>query len=376
MKVKTGATMLVEQRSQLLDGAKIGLVCNHTSRLDDATPTFEALCNIYGNNVVALFAPEHGAYGTVDDAVPDQVEGKTGLAIHSLYGANKKPSAERLANIDVLVFDLQDVGAKFYTYSTTLGLCLEAVAESSKKMVVLDRPNPITGIHMEGPLPDAGVQSFVSYHPVPVRHGLTMGELARLYNHERGLGAALGVVGMLGWRRNLWFDACGLEWVNPSPAMRSLWAATMYTGVCLLEQTNISVGRGTDTPFEWVGAPFVQSLEFCNALNAYELSGVTFYPERQTPAASKHSQEECGGVRLIVTDRDRLQSVQVGLALIIELLRLYPNTFEVDRVGVLLNNHSVLWAIKAGAGLAETWAIANSQIEQWRDRIGPILLYD
>ena len=230
---------------------------NHTGRTRDGRTTIDALHGADRVELAALFGPEHGIRGEVDDKVSDGRDSHTGLPVYSLYGAREKPTPEQTQGLDTLVFDIQDVGCRFYTYISTLGLVMEAASEQKLRVVVLDRPNPITGTRVEGPLADPDKLSFTACHPIPVRHGMTAGELARLFRAERGLVCPLEVVPCEGWRRGDWYDATGLLWVNPSPNMRSLTAATLYPGVGLLEMTNLSVGRGTDTPFEVVGAPYI-----------------------------------------------------------------------------------------------------------------------
>ncbi len=358
--VLTGIDVLARDRFAQLRGQRVGLVTNHTGLTRDGQTTIDALHDAPGVSLTALFGPEHGIRGEFDQAhIGDGVDAKTGLPVYSLYGARQAPTATQLEGIDTLLFDIQDIGCRFYTYISTLGHVLEAASERGRRMIVLDRPNPITGEMVEGPLADADKLSFTAYHALPVRHGMTVGEMARLFHGERGLSCELEIVPCEGWQRADWFDATGLLWTNPSPNMRSLTQATLYPGVGLLEMTNVSVGRGTDTPFELFGAPFIEPRSFAAALNAQGLPGVRFVPVQFTPRASVHSETSCGGVNLLVTDRDALSAVQVGLTLALTLRRLYPDDWQTEKLGTLLANQQVADGILAGLSydaLAHGWA--------------------
>jgi uncharacterized protein YbbC (DUF1343 family) len=300
----------------------------------------------------ALFGPEHGIRGEVDEAVPDANDPKTGLPVHSLYGSRYQPTPEMLAGLDTLVFDIQDIGCRFYTYLSTLGHCLEAAAKHGLRFVVLDRPNPINGMAVEGPLADETRLSFTAFHPIPVRHGMTLGEMARLLNAERGWKADLVVVPCENWRRADWWDATGLTWVNPSPNMRSLTQATLYPGVGLLEFTNLSVGRGTDTPFEVLGAPYIDGRTFAAALNARNLPGVRFIPVRFTPNVRVFAGEECGGVNLLVTDRTKFAPVRTGLEIALALRTLYLEEWQASKYLTLLASRTTMDGLLAGEDYA------------------------
>jgi uncharacterized protein YbbC (DUF1343 family) len=271
-----------------------------------------------------------------------------------------------LRDLDTLVFDIADVGSRFYTYQTTLGLVLEAAAAGKKAVIVLDRPNPINGWQIEGPLPDADIASFTLYHPMPVRHGLTMGELATLFNGERKIGADLTVVPMANWLRDAWFDQTGVRWVNPSPNMRSLTQATLYPGIGAIEYSNISVGRGTDQPFEQIGAPWIDGAALAAALNARRIPGVRFYPVTFTPSTSRYAGEVCQGVFLTVTDRSALPAVRLGLEVAGALGRLYPSQFQLANTSVLLGSRQSLERVLRGddpAVVAAGWAADEAR---WR----------
>ncbi|HZS10186.1 MAG TPA: exo-beta-N-acetylmuramidase NamZ domain-containing protein [Blastocatellia bacterium] len=344
-----GIDVLVRDNFSPLKGRRVGLITNHTGRDREGRSTIDLLKAAPDVTLVALFSPEHGIRGVMDEKVANSTDEKTGLPIYSLYGETRQPTAEMLKGIDTLVFDIQDVGARFYTYSSTLGLAMEAAAKNNIRFVVLDRVNPINGVDVEGPIADSDKLSFVAYHRVPVRHGMTLGEVARLYNAERAINADLHVVQVENWKRDEWFDETGLVWVNPSPNMRSLTEATLYPGVCLLEPTNVSVGRGTDTPFELVGAPWIDGRKLAEALNNTKLVGVRFVPVRFTPKASVHKDAECGGVNIIVTNRAQFEPVITGLEIAAQLLKLYPKDFATDKFNRLLVNQKVYDAFKLGA---------------------------
>jgi uncharacterized protein YbbC (DUF1343 family) len=335
---RTGIDVLARDGFALLrDRAGVGLITNHTGLLRDGmTATVDALHQAPGVRLKALFGPEHGIRGLLDEAVPDGADERTGLPVHSLYGQRTEPTPEQLAGLDTLVFDIQDVGCRFYTYISTLGHCLTAAARHGLRFVVLDRPNPIGGVAVEGPLADDNRLSFTAFHPIPLRHGMTVGELAMLLNAERGLNADLVVVKCEGWKRADLWDATGLLWVNPSPNMRSLTQALLYPGVGLLEFTNVSVGRGTDTPFEVVGAPFIDGRALAYVLNQKNLPGVRFVPVRFTPTTSKCANEPCGGVNLVVTDRVKLQPVRTGIEIALALRSLYLEEWQASKYLTLL----------------------------------------
>lgn len=344
--VLTGIDVLERDDFKPLAGMRVGLVTNHTGRNRAGRPTIDVLHKAQGVRLVALFSPEHGIRGLMDEKVPDSKDEKTGLPVYSLYGETRRPKPEQLKDLDALVFDIQDIGARFYTYISTLGYVMEEAARLRLPVFVLDRPNPIGGLEVEGPIADADKLSSIAYHRIPVRHGMTVGELARLFNEERKLNCDLRVVKMERWRRGMWLDATNLTWVNPSPNMRSLAEATLYPGIGLLETTNLSVGRGTDTPFEIVGAPWLDGQRLAAYLNNRKIAGVRFVPVRFTPKASVFKNEECGGVNIIVTDRARFRPVHAGLEIAIALRRLYPAEWKVDGYARLLVNAETLAVVK------------------------------
>ena len=326
--VLTGVDVLERDGFAELRGRRVGLITNQAGIDHLGRSTIDVLRAAEGVTLVALFSPEHGIRGVANGLVSDGKDSRTGLPVYSLYGARMRPSDEELRGLDTLVYDLQDAGARFYTYETTLGYLLETAAEHHLRLVVLDRPNPLGGVAVEGPVLEAGHSSFTGYHPLPVRHGLTAGELAQLFNAERKIGADLVVVRLDGWAREQTFDRTGLPWVNPSPNLRSVDEALLYPGVALLEGTNVSVGRGTDRPFEQVGAPFLDGARLAAALTDLHLPGVRFAATSFTPATGVQIGHACEGVRLLITDRARLEPVRTGLALALEIARQSPGDWD------------------------------------------------
>ena len=340
------------------------------------------LAHAPGIQLTAIFSPEHGIEGELDsENIVNSTDASTGTQIYSVYGASdraRRPSAEAMSQVDAIVFDIQDIGVHFYTYESTLGYFLEAAAKGSKEIIVLDRPNPITGSFVQGPVADAGRQSFVNYWRTPVRHGMTMGELAKIFNGELALGAHLSVVPMEGWMRGDWFDSTGKEWINPSPNMRNLNEATLYPGIGMIEDTNISVGRGTDTPFELLGAPWIgrtQAVELSAYLNGREISGVRFVPVTFMPSSSIYAKQQCGGVSLLVTDRNALDGPELGLEIVAALEKLHPDHYSSKGLDTLMVNKASYDAIVAGEDprrIAEQW---QDDIERFEVSRTKYLLY-
>jgi len=380
--VKTGIDVLEERNFEPLRQAgrtrRIGLVTNHTGLDAQGRRTIDVLAHAPGLELAAIFSPEHGNTGAVDTtAIGDTVDAATRLPVYSVYGgadARRRPPLDVLKTLDAVVYDIQDAGARFYTYETTLGYFLEAAAKTGTELVVLDRPNPITGSLVQGPMSEPGMESFVNYMPEPVRHGMTVGELARMFNAERHIDARLTVVPMQGWLRGDWYDSTGLVWVNPSPNLRNLTEATLYPGVCLIEgdKTNISVGRGTDTPFEVIGAPFIQPKELADYLNARDIQGMRFVPIHFTPAAgSKYGGQRLGGVNLVLLDRNGLDAPELGLELAAALHKLYPNQFNMADMMALVANRKVMDALAAGVDprrIADDWREDLQGFEQVRKK--------
>jgi uncharacterized protein YbbC (DUF1343 family)/CubicO group peptidase (beta-lactamase class C family) len=373
--VECGVDVLIKRGFSGLAGKRIGLVTNHTGRARDGRSTIDVLRHAPGVTLVALFSPEHGIKGAVDRDVDDSRDQATGMPIFSLYGKTQKPSPESLAGIDVLVYDIQDAGVRFYTYSATLGHVLEAAAAAKIPVIVLDRPNPIGGVAVAGPIRDADLASFVAYHAVPVRHGLTLGELARLFNGEQSLGADLTVVPCTGWRRRDFYDRTGLDWVNPSPNLRSLTEALLYPGVALIEFTNVATGRGTDTPFERVGAPWIEPTEFARALAELRLPGVRFVPIRFTPTERQYSGQACGGVFIAITDWDNFDPLDLGVGLAVVLRARYRDQWEAPGLLRLLAHRASYEAILAGKDVATIRTTWEQELAEFRKVRAKYLLY-
>ena len=374
--VWTGLDVLREEGFRRLAGRRVGLLTNRTGRARDGASTIDLLADAPGVELAALFSPEHGIRGEFDGPVASGRDAATGLPIHSLYGDTRRPTAAMLHGLDTLVVDLQDAGARFYTYATTMAYMLEAAARHGLRVVVLDRPNPIGGGGVEGPRLDEDSLGFTGYFPSPVRHGLTLGELARLFNGERAIGADLEVVAMRGWTRAHWFDETGLTWVDPSPNLRNVHQATLYPGIGAVEGANLSVGRGTDTPFEQVGAPWIDGPALARELNRAGLPGLRVYPVSFTPDGSRFADELCHGVFLLVTDRDALRPVRLGLEVAAALHRLHGDAFDLDAVARLFGSRAMVDRIRAGD---PTWAIAagwDDGAAAWRRLAAPYLLYE
>jgi uncharacterized protein YbbC (DUF1343 family)/CubicO group peptidase (beta-lactamase class C family) len=354
---------------------RIGLLTNQTGVDSLGRRTIDVLAAAPGISLDAIFSPEHGVTGTLDSTnIGDSKDVVTGVPVYSVYGASDKarrPPPDVLAKLDAVVIDIQDVGARFYTYETTLGYFLEAAAKANIEIFVLDRPNPVTGSFVQGPVSDPNRETFVNYWQLPVRHGMTMGELAQMFDAERGIHARLTVIPLQGWQRGDWLDATGLGWINPSPNLRSLTEATLYPGIALIEGTNISVGRGTDTPFELVGAPWVKSRELAQYLNARLISGVRFVPTTFNPASSNYSGQTCEGVNILLTDRNAFDGPELGIELASALHTLYPDQFHAEKMMDLLLNQVTSDALMKGDDprrIAEEWREPLVKFQELRQK--------
>lgn len=364
--VRTGIDVLRSQGFRTLANERVGLITNHTGRDVEGRTTVSILADAPNVLLAALFSPEHGIEGKLDvPKIDSSQDAQTGIPIFSLYGETRRPTPEMLAKVDTLVFDIQDVGSRFYTYISTMGEAMEAAAQAHKRFVVLDRPNPLGGTAVHGPMLDFGKESFVGYHRLPVQHGMTIGEIAVLIKAERNLDLQLEVVCMEGWRRDATWDATGLTWVNPSPNMRSLTQAFLYPGIGLLEMTNLSVGRGTDTPFEVVGAPWIDGRELAAAMNARNIPGVRFVPIQFTPNASKFAGVVCHGINIVITDRQAFSPVGLGLEIAVILRGLYPDDWETKNLNRLLGNDEVHNLILQGAGIEPTMAASREGVSKF-----------
>ena len=385
--VKTGIDVLEADHFKELaelatshDGKlRVGLLTNQTGIDGQGHRTIDVLANdasqaVPGLALTTLLSPEHGIAGSLDQpGVPSTIDAATGLPVISLYGATdaqRRPSLDTLRTLDAVIIDLQDAGVRFYTYETVLGYFLEAAAQTGTQIIVLDRPNPITGSFVQGPLSDPGKESYVNYMPIPIRHGMTIGELARFFNQQRHLNASLTIVPLQGWQRGDWFDSTGLTWINPSPNLRDLEEATLYPALGLIESTNMSVGRGTDTPFEIFGAPWIEGRVFAQFLNHRYLPGVRFLPVDFTPQKPyPYAGELCHGVRVLLTERNVLDAPELGLEFASALHRLYPEKFQILKMMTILENQSVLDDLAAGHDpqrIAESWRDALDAFEQER----------
>jgi len=390
--MRTGLDVLLTDPRRWLGGARVGFLANPTSVDGELRSGVDLLHAHPDVDLRMLFGPEHGIRGTAQDmvGVREGRDAATGLPEISLYGAtfdSLSPSPAHLAEIDVLVYDIQDVGARYYTYAATLALCMKAAAAAGVRVLVLDRPDPIGGTQIEGGGLQPGLENFCALYPVPQRHAMTVGELARLYNDAFGIGCDLDVAACEGWKRSLYFDETGLPWVMPSPNMPTLDTAIVYPGMCLLEGTNVSEGRGTTRPFELFGAPFIDGRALAAELDSYALEGVRFRPCSIEPTFQKHAKKMCGAVQLHVTDRRAFDSYRTGLAALVALRRLCADAFawrtemyefrdDVPAIDLLTGNRAVREAIDAGARLDEVAAIAAGGTDVFDHGRAAALLYD
>jgi uncharacterized protein YbbC (DUF1343 family)/CubicO group peptidase (beta-lactamase class C family) len=354
---------------------RIGIVTNQTGVDSEGHRTIDVLAQAAGVSVTAIFSPEHGVTGTLDTTdIANSKDAATGIPVYNVYGATdeaRRPSVDALRQLDAIVFDIQDAGVRYYTYQTTMGYFLEAAAKAGVQMIVLDRPDPITGSFVQGPVSDQGRENFTNYSQVPVRQGMTVGELAKMYNTERNINAKLTVIPMEGWIRGDWYDSTGLTWINPSPNLRSVAEAALYPGVGLVEGTNISVGRGTDTPFELVGAPWIKGREFAQYLNAREIAGVRFVPTTFTPNASNYAGQKCEGVNILLLERNLLDAPELGIELASALRKLYPQQWQLEKMMDILVNQAVFDAISKGQDprkIAQDWQERLQQFQTVREK--------
>ncbi len=392
--VLPGIDVLDGQHFAILQEKRVGLITNHTGRTASGVSTIDILFHAPGVRLVALFSPEHGIRGATDDKLDSVVDTRTGLPVHSLYGKSCRPTPAMLQGVDMLVFDIQDIGTRFYTYIGTLSLAMQAAKEAGIPFVVLDRPNPIGGVDVQGAIPEAkitvatnafnqkvdnGCSSLTSIHPIPTRHGMTVGELARLFNTEYGIGCNLTVIPMKGWQRNMYFDDTGLAWVNPSPNMKSQTAAILYPGFGILESANLSVGRGTAHPFEMYGAPWVDSAAVLRHLAPIHLPGISFASCEFVPTAAEHPYygKTCYGIRILSIDRTRLDPVLTGLHLLQAFYEAHPNQFTSGTGFAVMVGDDNVWEMltrlgKSPEDAARRWEDDLEWFETVRE---PYLLY-
>ncbi len=347
-KVQTGIDVLNAKKFAPLSGLRMGLITNHSGLDSEGRRTIDLLSTAPRVKLKKIFTPEHGLSGQAERKVSSGRDPSTGLPVFSLYGDTLRPTKKMLKGLDALIFDIQDAGARFYTYMTTMGFAMEAAARQGISFYILDRPNLITGSMVQGPIMEKDLKSFTGYFPLPIRHGMTMGELARMFNGENRIGAKLRVIAMNGYRRAEWYDETGLRWVNPSPNLRSLTQAILYPGVGMVEGTNMSVGRGTNTPFELLGSPWIEAKEFAEYLNSRKIPGVEFAAADFMPSSSCFRGQECHGVKIALTDRQALDSPALGIEIISALYRLYPQQFQLDKTLSMVGARWVLQDIKDG----------------------------
>jgi uncharacterized protein YbbC (DUF1343 family) len=372
----TGLDVLEAGGFRELQGKRIGLITNQTG-LDRAAQRNVDVMLRAGVHVVTLFSPEHGLSGAQDSDVGDTKDPQTGIPVVSLYEPNRRRlSAAQMENLDAVVFDIQDVGARFYTYSCTLLYALEEAGKAKKPFYVLDRPNPITGTHIEGPVLDKDLESFVGCYDMPLRHGMTFGELAHMANSEQQWGADLRVIHMKNWLRGDWFDSTTLDWVNPSPNIRSLNAALLYPGVAMLEaMSDYSVGRGTDAPFEQIGADWIIGEALAAALNAQFIPGVRAYATKFQPTSSNFAGQTIEGVRFVITDRERFDSTRLGIEIAGALQTLYPGKIDFDKCKYLIGNRETVTSLQQGVDPIDIWTPAQAEAIKFAERRKPFLLY-
>lgn len=384
--MRTGADRLAQIDHPMLTGRRIGLVTNPTGITADFRTIVEVCAGLESAELTALFACEHGLYGQrqAGELFDDEIDPEFGIPVYSLYGKHKKPTADMLSAVDTVVFDIQDLGIRFYTYITTLLYVMEACAEHGKSLLVLDRPNPLGGAICEGGILQPGFESMIGAWTMPIRTGMTIGELALMVNDQRGLGCQVDALRMQGWQRSMEYTATGLPWMVPSPNMPFIDTVRVYAGTCLFEGTNVSEGRGTTRPFEWIGAPWLDGRKLAERVNARRLEGVHAHPVYATPAFSKHQGQLCGGMRLFVTDPRRFEPVRTGLTMLHEVVALHPDRFEwlsPPREGsryfidLLTGGHEVRRCISSAEGLSQIIGSWREQAESWKKMRQPYLLY-
>jgi uncharacterized protein YbbC (DUF1343 family) len=376
-RTKTGIDVLEEQNFAPLKGKRIGLITNQTGVDSKGRRTVDVLAHVDGVKLVALFSPEHGIAGKLDqEHVDNSKDAATGVPIFSLYGASRKPADEDLKGLDALVFDIQDAGVRFYTYTATMGLAMEAAAKNHLAFFVLDRPNPLGGLRIEGPMLDADKTAFVAYFPTPIIYGMTLGELAQLYNAEKQMGVDLHVIQMDGWKRSETFAETGLTWIAPSPNLRTIPETLPYPGIEILQAGGVSVGRGTATPFEVLGAPWVKGEALAEELARRRIAGVTYRATTFTPASDLYKGVECGGVALTVTDAAVFQSVRNGLEIAAALEKLYPGKLNIAKMITLVGNADTIAELQKGESVDEIVAGWKPALDAFRQTRAKYLIYE
>jgi uncharacterized protein YbbC (DUF1343 family) len=372
---QTGIDVLEAENFAVLKGKRVGLITNQTGVDSGGRRTIDLLARAPGVKLVALFSPEHGISGAVDAPVANATDAATNLPIYSLFGETRRPTPEMLKDIDALVFDVQDAGVRFYTYITTMAYCMEAAAKSHISFVILDRPDPLGGEVIEGPMLDSGRTSFVGYFPMPVRYAMTLGELARMFNAENKIGADLRVVAMKNWRRGETFAQTGIPWIAPSPNLRTPGAAFLYPGIEILQAAGVSVGRGTDVPFEILGAPWIRGKGLADALNARKIAGVSFAPARFNPREPPYEGQTCEGVTISISDAESFRPMRMGLEIAGVLRREYPQQFQLEKMIALLGSQSTIERLARDDDPARIVAGWSSGLDRFRQMRTKYLLY-
>jgi len=373
--VLTGIDVLEAQRFAPLVGKRVGLITNQTGVDRSGRSTIDLIAHAPGVKLVALFSPEHGIRGVVDERVPSSTDEATGLPVYSLYGDDVRPTDAMLAGLDALVFDIQDAGVRFYTYITTMGYTMEAAAKHHLAYYVLDRPDPLGGERIEGPMLDRERTNFTAYFPMPVRMAMTLGELAQMFNAENRIGSDLHVILLQNWSRRDWFDATGLPWVDPSPNLRSFRAEILYPGLEILQAGGVSVGRGTERPLERIGAPWIHGAEFAEYMKRQSVPGVRFAADRFTPDSGLFKGKMCEGAGIEVTNRASFESMRMGIEIAAALAKLYPGNFDVTKMIELVGNAEIIRRLKAGDAPAAVVAGWNAELEAFRKMRAKYVLY-
>ena len=384
MRTELGNERLFGDAFELIAGRRVGLITNHSGVNGELVATADRLHHTDGTTLTALYGPEHGLRGDAEDGVIVESgrDERTGVRTFSLYGSTRKPDPAMLEDVDVLVFDIQDVGARFYTYLYTMSLAMEVCSELGFPFVVLDRPNPIGGEHLEGNLLDPAFASFVGMYPIPIRYGMTVGELAALFIERFGIGASLEIVTMRGWDRRSYWEDTGLPWVSPSPNMPTVDTAVVYPGMCYFEGTNVSEGRGTTRPFEQIGAPYIDGFRLADELNDLHLPGAAFRPVRFQPSFAKYTGEPCGGVQVHVTDRRTFRAVRTGFHAVAAVRRLWTDQFawRVPREGIhnfdrLAGTDRIRLALDRGVGVDDLVSAWEAERQGFLEARASHLLY-
>ena len=375
-KVKLGIDVLIENNFSIIKNKKVGLIINHTSINSNWRSTIEIIAESNVCELVAIFTPEHGFDGKLDEYINYGDNLIYNVPVYSLYGETLRPEKRMIRNIDYLIFDILDIGTRFYTYIGTMKYCMEVANENNIGFIVLDRPNPINGIDISGPmLKKINVFGLAGVHNLPIRHGMTPGELALLFKADEKMQLNLNIIKMEGWKREMWFDETGLPWVSPSPNIRNMNQASLYPGLGLFERLNVANKRGLPSPFEMIGAPWINAHDFVNSLNKYNLPGVNFTPIKFSPEEHKYSNELCEGIYITITDREKLEPVKLGFIIIITLYKMYPKEFDIDKLWHITRSKGLVQEIKNDPSIAELIKDWNNDLDIFRNKRAQYLLY-